>query len=65
MDLLINARRFLLLVAFHLWSANAVGHIEPSSGEAVSLKPTVLNRVFIFVAPWKKQITLPFLPSVA
>src|SRR5690606_13487870 len=42
-------------------SANAVGHIVPSSRFALSLKPNVAYLVLNFDAPWKKQTTLPSL----
>ena len=42
-------------------SANDVGHIEPSSRFASSLKPSVAYRVLNFEAAWKKTTTLPSL----
>jgi hypothetical protein len=39
------------------FSANAVGHMAPSSRFAVSLKPKVAYLVLNFCALWKKQTT--------
>src|SRR5918912_536426 len=40
-----------------LVSANAVGHMLPSSRFALSLKPIVAYRALNFAASWKKQMT--------
>src|SRR5438094_1444049 len=42
-------------------SANAAGHMLPSSRFALSLKPNVAYLVLNFAAAWKKQTTLSFL----
>jgi len=42
MAFLTSARSCFSLLAFHLRSANDVGHIDPSSRQAVSLKPIEL-----------------------
>ena len=42
-------------------SANATGHMLPSSRFALSLKPSVAYLVLNFSALWKKQTTLPSL----
>src|SRR5438094_2218382 len=42
-------------------SANAFGHMLPSSRFALSLKPNVAYLVLNFAAAWKKQTTLPSL----
>src|SRR5439155_1830217 len=52
-------------VAVNPFSAKAVGHMEPSSRFALSLKPNVAYLVLNFCAAWKKQTTLPSLPGVA
>src|ERR1051326_1170547 len=46
-------------VAVKSFSANAVGHMLPSSRFAVSLKPNVAYLALNFWASWKKQTTLP------
>src|SRR5574341_2204700 len=47
--------------ALNSFSANAVGHMAPSSRFASSLKPNVAYLVLNFCALWKKQTTLPSL----
>src|SRR5947199_10238273 len=51
--------------AVNPFSAKAVGHMEPSSRFALSLKPSVAYLVLNFCAAWKKQPTLPCWPAVA
>ncbi len=58
---LTSAAIFASSVAVSSFSANAVGHIEPSSRFALSLKPSVAYLVLNFCAGWKWQITLPSL----
>src|SRR5437879_4350218 len=48
-------------VAVNPFSANAFGHMAPSSRFALSLKPNVAYLVLNFCAAWKKQTTLPSL----
>src|SRR5262249_22298423 len=50
-------RRSSAAVSFS--SANAVGHIAPSSRFAVSLNPNVAYLVLNFAPLWKKQTTFP------
>ena len=45
----------------NFFSANAVGHMAPSSRFAWSLKPNVAYLALNLCAPWKKQTTLPSL----
>src|SRR4029079_11729534 len=42
-------------------TANATGHISPSSMRASGWKPSVEYRTLNFDFPWKKQMTLPSL----
>jgi hypothetical protein len=48
-------------LAANCFSANATGHIVPSSRFALSLKPSVAYLALNLAALWKKQTTLPSL----
>src|SRR5262245_66689289 len=56
-----SALIFASSMAVNCFSANAVGHMAPSSRSAVSLKPNVAYLDLNFSAPWKKQMTFPSL----